>query len=94
MYELAGDYINKYYNYVDPTFGRVIILGSIHIQRKPNNRELASPCQLICKIIHVSRERLVPYYRVFSVCRVRVDEIFIRKISYHLIHSNMLQSEF
>ena len=37
------------------------------IQRKPDNRELASPCQLICKIIHVSRERLVPYYRVFSV---------------------------
>ncbi len=37
------------------------------LQRKPNNRELASPCQLICKIIHVSRERLVPYYRDFSV---------------------------
>jgi hypothetical protein len=42
-----------------------------YIQRKPNNRELASPCQLICKIIHVNRERLVPYYRVFSVHETR-----------------------
>ena len=56
MYGLAGDSTNKYFNYADP-----------RLHRKPNNRELASLCQLICKIIHVSRERLVPYYRVFSV---------------------------
>jgi hypothetical protein len=39
------------------------------IQRKPNNRELASLCRLICKIIHVSRERLVPYYRVLHTLK-------------------------
>ncbi len=47
------------------------------IQRKPNNRELASLCQLICNIIHVSRESLVPYYRVFSVVVYHVYFIHI-----------------
>ncbi len=76
MYDLAGHYINEYCNYADPNY--IIRVRVVDIQRKPNNRELASPCQLICKIIHVSRERLVPYYRVFSV--------FICEISFQIIH--------
>jgi hypothetical protein len=38
-----------------------------YLPRKPDNRKLASPCQLICKIMHAVRETLVSYYRVFPV---------------------------